>query len=361
LYRERASVAEHLKLAHDAFTPEQALALRRDGFVVLPGIVPLVQVRMMQRLIHRNIGRQVNALQALGRPPSERDLSRAERANTAAAAAQFDPAILALMFDTPLAGILARAMGAPMLPIRGAQLATLFPAAPNNLVNESGYRDRDTPHYGWHGHLDGLWNGATPMHQDIDTPMSEEAFAAWNADIGVNGVPKVHPGTGANIANFTALVGVALSDQREEGVGNLAVLKGAHLHMAEFFRMQRAAGGPLGPDGPEWPRLDHTAANGCGLRHYPDSVRSAFMQEGVLAANGRLWPKPTQVRMAPGDAVVALHALPHDSTRVEGHEPRLMAYFRVTRSGRPEGQEMVYPDALCDPFIEWTGLRSAMH
>ncbi len=58
---------------------------------------------------------------------------------------------------------------------------------------------------------------------------------------------------------------------------------------------------------------------------------------------------------------VVLHALPHDSTRVEGHEPRLMAYYRVTRPGRPERQETVYPDAPCDPFIEWTGLHNAMH
>jgi hypothetical protein len=64
--------------------------------------------------------------------------------------------------------------------------------------------------------------------------------------------------------------------------------------------------------------------------------------------------------MEAGDAVVVLHALPHDSTRVEGHAPRLMAYFRVTRSGRPSGNETVYPDALCDPFIEWTGLHGAI-
>ena len=27
--------------------------------------------------------------------------------------------------------------------------------------NEAGYRGCDTPFDGWHGHLDGLWNGAT--------------------------------------------------------------------------------------------------------------------------------------------------------------------------------------------------------
>ncbi len=344
-------------MAQHALTQEQAGALYRDGYVVLPGIVPMSLVRAMQRLVHRNIGRQLHALQAMQRPPTPADLARIDRANKAGEAAQYDPAILALMFDTPLARVVERAMGAPMLPIRGAQLATLFPAAPNNRVNESGYRDRDTPFFGWHGHLDGLWNGATPMHQDIESPMSDAAFAAWNADVAANGQPKTYPGCGANIANFTALVGVALSDQREEGVGNLALLKGAHHAIAAFFRTQRDAGGPLGPDGPGWPRLDRTAPNGCGLRHYPDSVRAAFMAGGVVAENGRQWPRPTQVRAAPGDAVVVLHGLPHDSTRVEGHEPRLMAYFRVTRSGRPVGCETVYPDALCEPFIEWTGLR----
>ena len=339
------------------FTLEQSHAIRRDGYVVLPGIVPVQQVRAAQRLIYQSLGRQSYAYQAMQKPPTDADLARIERAERIAAAASFDPAMLALMNDSPLTQVLEHSMGAAMLPVRGAQIATLFPSAANDRVNESGYRDRDTPFYGWHGHLDGLWNGATAMHQQIDAPMTRAAFAEWNAERGVNGQPKCYPELGANIANFTALVGIALSDQRSDGVGNLAVLAGAPHALARFFQAQRDAGGPLGPDGPDWPRLDHAAANGCGLRHYPDRVRAAFMDRGVRAANGRLWPRPTQVRLSPGDAVVALHGLPHDSTRNEGHTPRLMAYYRVTRATRPQGNELVYPDALCDPWIEWTGLR----
>jgi hypothetical protein len=53
---------------------------------------------------------------------------------------------------------------------------------------------------------------------------------------------RCNPEFNANIQNFTALVGVALTDQRKEGVGNLGVLKGAHHAMEEFFQEQAAAG-----------------------------------------------------------------------------------------------------------------------
>lgn len=292
-------------------------------------------------------------------PANSDDLARLKRAVEVEQATQFDPAVLALLNDSALKPILEHALGAPICEAHGAQLATLFPARPNNYVNESGYRDCDTPFLGWHGHLDGLWNGATPMHQDISTPMSAEAFALWSASPSGNGQAREFPEHGANIANFTTLLGIALSDQRDVGAGNLGVLAGAHHPTAKFFRSQRASGGPLGPDGPGWPRIDHAAPNRCGLRHYPDIVRAAFAADAAHTADGKLWPKPTLLQLAPGDAVIALHGLPHSATRVEGPDPRLMAYFRITSSARPKPNVRVYPDALCDPWLEWRGLPAA--
>ena len=206
------------------------------------------------------------------------------------------------------------------------------------------------------------------MHQDIDTPMTEEAFAQWSASPSRNQQPREYPEHGVNIGSFTALVGVALSDQTEEGAGNLGVLAGAHHHMERFFQMQRARGGPLGPDGPDWPRVDHAAPNGCGLQlePYPDAVRAALSEGAAQTADGKLWPKPTFLKLAPGDAVIALHLLPHCGTRVEGPDPRLMAYFRVTSSARSEENRNVYPDVLlslnqlCGPYrAEPRGCRPA--
>ena len=301
----------------------------RDGFVVLPGVVPEEMVAAARRRIFSGLG---------GEP------------------ARGDEAVFVDLFDgTAIAPIIEEAMG-PASRGPGAQLATRFPAEPSDRVNEAGYPDRDTPFFGWHGHLDGLWNGATPMHQRVDRPMSDEELAAWHQEPSRNRCLKRFPEHDANIRNFAALVGVALSDQTEEGVGNVGVLKGAHHEMERFFRGQRDAGGPLGPDGPGWDRVDTDAPNSAGLRHYPEAVRDAFRPHGVETADGRFWPEPTLLRLAPGDAAIVLHAVPHCATRVEATEPRLMAYFRITPKSRPEANRAVYPEALCDIWREWPGM-----
>lgn len=318
-------------------------SLYRDGFVVLRGIVDPDRVAAARRLILENRSRTGTA--------RERDPVRPHPSRS--------PAILGLFNDTGLRETMEEAIG-PVSGATGCQLATRLPTAPSDHVNESGYRDRDTPFHGWHGHLDGLWNGATPIHQDIDRPMTHEETEAWNQEPATNGCLKVHPDHAANIRNFAALVVVALSDQTTEGAGNLAVLKGAHHAMERFFRDQRDAGGPLGPDGPDWGRIDRDAPNGCGLRHYPDAVRTAFTRGAAKTPDGKLWPKPTLLRLAPGDAAIVLHAIPHGATRISGPKPRLMAIFRVTPLARSERNQVVYPEALCDIWREWPGMTDVV-
>lgn len=318
----------------EAMSLEQKRSFYRDGFVVLPGIVPPEMVAAARRRIFVGLG---------GGEPA--------RGN--------DAVFMDLYNATDIAAIIAEALG-PIVGHRGVQLASRFPTDPSERINESGYPDRDTPFFGWHGHLDGLWNGAVPMHQDVNRPMTAEEHDAWHSEPSRNGCLKCHPESNVNIMNFAALVGVALSDQTEEGVGNVGVLKGAHHEMERFFRGQRAAGGPLGPDGPGWPRVDTGAPNASGLRHYPDAVRDAFRPHGVETADGRFWPKPTLVRMAAGDAVVVLHAVPHCATRVEGSEPRLMAYFRIMPERRPSANRSIYPEALCDIWHEWLGMAAVV-
>lgn len=312
-----------------ALTWRQKTALYRDGFVTAPGLVSKSQVAAARRRIFMALGE-----------------GGAARGNEAV--------FLALFNDTDLRAALQDLLG-PLNPATACQLANRFPTAPSDRVNEAGYRDRDTPFFGWHGHLDGLWNGATAVHQNIREPMSARQLAAWNEEPSRNGCRKVFE-RGANIAGFTALVAVALSDQTEVGSGNVGLLKGGHHEMERFFRAQREAGGPLGPDGPQWPRIDEGAPNGAGLRHYPDAVRQAFAPDGAETADGKFWPRPTLLRLAPGDAAIILHATPHGATRVESSEPRLMAYFRITPQSRPEDKRRVYPDALCDIWREWPGM-----
>ena len=79
-----------------------------------------------------------------------------------------------------------------------------------------------------------------------------------------------------------------------------------------------------------------------------------------MTPDGRLWPKPSLLRLAPGDAAIVLHALAHSATRVARAEPRLMVFFRVTPRARPERNRVVYPEALCDIWREWPGMADVV-
>ena len=317
-----------------AMTDAQKRSLYRDGFVVLPDMAPQDAVTAARRRLFMALG-------AGARPDGS--------------AAVFTD----LLNGTDLAPLATEALGA-IRPAKFCQLASSFPTEPDDRINEAGYCNRETPFHGWHGHLDGLWNGATPMHQRTDVPMTAAERDAWHGEPSRNGCRKTFPQLGANIMNFAALVAVALSDQTREGVGNVGVLRGAHHEMEAFFQRQRDAGGPLGPDGPDWERVDVEAPNGTGLRHYPEAVRRAFAHDGTTTQDGRFWPRPTLLRMAPGDAALILHATPHSATRVESAEPRFMAYFRVTPLARPDANRYVFPEALCDIWSEWPGMAEVV-
>lgn len=329
-------------------TETQQRALYRDGFVVLRNAVPEEMVKAARRRLNKDIGKLRN--QATG----AKKLAPVREAATNTFRAAVEPVMLDLFNKTPVKKTVEAFFGGPVNPATGAQIAANYPTDPSDRVNEAGYRDCDTPFHGWVGHLDGLWNGAAPP-PDIDQPFTPYRRRQWYQDPSTNGVRREYAEYGTNITNFTALVGVALSDQRVEGAGNLGLLKGAHHKVGEFFRHQRDQGGPLGPDGPDWPREHIQAPNGHGLRHYPDAVRSAFTKNAATTADGHHWPSPTLVKMAAGDAVIVHFNTPHSATRVEGPDPRLMVYFRTVPKRRAPGR--AYADGLCDIWKEWRGMR----
>ena len=269
-----------------------------------------------------------------------------------------DPTMMDLVDSkSELISSINEALGTPMRDPKGAQLATIFPHEPSSRINEAGYPADEVPFYGWHGHLDGLWNGGAPVHQRTDRPMNEQELEKWNRDPGRNGVSRTFENKASNILNFTGLLGIPLSDQSEEGCGNVGLLTGAHRPMSKFFKHQRDKGGPIGPDGPGWERLDTEAPNKSGLRHYPEQVRSQFSKGAKYTKDGRMWPKPDLIKVKPGDAVLVLHATPHSSSRNESFAPRLMAYFRFVSSRRKDLKSGAEIDALCDCWLEWEGMR----
>lgn len=343
-------------------------SLYRDGFLVLRNAIPQHLVLEARRSFFRKIGTFWHSSLALGYNLRSEDQAKrlealhhwSERTRDAAFSGGDESIRSLVAAGSKLRKSIEELIGDNPRGFEFAQLAFNFPTSPSRRINEAGYPDADVPFFGWHGHLDGLWNGATAIHQHVDRKMTDVEWQAWNNGRGRNGVQRSYPEQNTTVTNFTALLGIPLSDQSTEGVGNVALLRGAHHHMEKFFQMQRAKGGPLGPDGPDWERVDTEAPNGCGLRHYPEYVREQFSEDAETTADGRLWPKPTLIKMGLGDAVLTLHAVPHSSTRCEGAEPRMMAYFRLASSIRPEGMTRVYPDALCDCWLEWPGMRDTV-
>ena len=67
--------------------------------------------------------------------------------------------------------------------------------------------------------------------------------------------------------NFTCLIGIPLSDQSEEGCGNVGLLPGGCHAYEELYQRQREAGTNLGPEGLDWPRVDFDAPSPRPLPH----------------------------------------------------------------------------------------------
>lgn len=349
-------------------TPQEKVSFYQDGYLILRDIVPKHLVLKAAQVLYQDLSQAWQHATGLARRLLDNEAIDTKELNSSwldgvkpALRTGVHPAIRDLASpEGDLMQSIHEAIGHPTQKPRGAQIATIFPHLSSSNVNESGYPNSMVPFFGWHGHLDGLWNGSTPIHQRLDRPMNAAEIAAWDQKRGRNGVLKSFPQFNSNVSNFTALLGIPLSDQSEPGNGNLGLLRGAHHHIATFFSQQRESGGPLGPDGPNWDRIDTEAPNGCGLRHYPDYVRSQYREDAAFTADGKMWPKPDLIRVRPGDAVLALHAVPHCSTRNEVEVPRLMVYFRLLSQNRPDGNRFNYPDALCDCWLEWEGMQSTV-
>ena len=244
--------------------------------------------------------------------------------------------------------------------------------------------------------MDGLCSINVP--QDIQSVSDEQIYEKYirsgpkgdlghSAEvIGHNLVPLFQdPEKTLSLGSFTALVFVCLSPQTEDGWGQSAVLPGAHHKTEEFFRWQRGKTGQIGPEGPDWPRLDYDAANRCGIKYLPDAVRDHFLDSSSeKTPDGRPWPKPTPILMEPGDACISTFHLPHTGTRNEnGLESRKTVIFRIRNKTRQpnivsdgytdhpdrgllgewldlgsEGNPWERSkDGICDMWADWSGMQ----
>lgn len=355
-------------MAATELTNDQKRSLYHDGFVVLKGAVPKELTRKARRAVNTAIGKGEGGRQHF------HQLGEHE-------------AITALINETPFGEIVRNAIG-PYDPPTCGFVPTLFPRDPSDRVGIYGVPDRDVPNHEFYPHIDGLWSGAIPQSQsevdDFHKPRTEHFGDGGASVIGMNGSPFFQDQDATlSLGSFTAFAGVALSDQPEFGYGNFAVLKGAHHEVERFFQWQRQRGDIMGPEGPGWPRLTPVGEDGVSLTYLPERVMEKYRNSSQFTPDGKQWPEPTPLIVEEGDAMMAVHCIPHCGTRNDiGPDPRMNVYFRIRRD-RNDGVTVKgdsdHPDrhwngdfreyasghnpwevsknALCDIWSQWDGMQ----
>jgi hypothetical protein len=246
-------------------TDAQKRELYETGLVHLPGIVPPDLVSAALRAINASMGEN-------GIDPARLTTYRAQ---SYCPELQDQPPITDLYNRSPLAGLAESAIGEGRIrPIRSGQIALRFPT--EGTPREPG------------PHIDGMY---TPT----------------------NGVPE------GTIQNFTALIGVFLSDVPHDYMGNFAAWPGSHLVLERYFR-----------------------------EHGPQSLLDGFP---ALDIGG-----PKQINARAGDAVLCHYQLAHGITGNSSPFIRYAIFFRLTEVNH----DSAHWECMTDIWREWRGITEAV-
>ena len=346
-----------------SLTLAQKRSLKRDGFVIVEEAVPLHLTSRAKELINKDPTRIAYGA---------------------------NPAINDLYSKSALREIVLESMGQHTAPVN-AQVAVTMPRFADAVV-----RNKASKVWRPQAHVDGGWAGLCPMRKS-EILESGETLETWGSD----GDPKsMGPAGGAplwqdrsrsvSLGSYTALVGVCLSNQLPPSKGQFSVRRGAHEAVEKFFREQRIQGGPVGGGGPNWPRLQALGDDNAYAGIMPPMMVDSYPPTR-FEMDGWPWPELTPVRMKEGDAVIALHSLPHTATPNMSDDPRMNVFFRIRRH-RPEnpyeghsvvgwgisdhpdralnGDFLDYPadydpfamsiEKMCDHWSEWDGMTEVV-
>jgi ectoine hydroxylase-related dioxygenase (phytanoyl-CoA dioxygenase family) len=128
-----------------------------------------------------------------------------------------------------------------------------------------------------------------------------------------NGVKK------GTIGNFTALIGVLLSDLPGPDAGNLAVWPGTHRSFETYFR-----------------------------EHGPQALLEGMPQVEM--------PEPVQITGHAGDAVLCHYQLAHGIAGNASPHIRYAIYFRLSHVDH----ESVHWECMTDIWREWEGMQEVL-
>jgi hypothetical protein len=243
-------------------THYQKQELYERGYLHIPGVVPQIMADAALRAINHSVGEGMNA----------EDMTRM-RAQTYCRELTREPVITDLINRTPAWSLAESAIGVGKIkPVGSGQIALRFP----------GMQDPPAPA---RPHLDG-------MHSPT------------------NGVPE------GTIQNFTALLGILLSDLPGPHMGNFTVWPGTHHLYERYFR-----------------------------EHSPQSLLNGMPQVPL--------PEPHPIIGRAGDIVFCHYQLAHGVTPNVSPHVRYAVFFRLTHVEH-EAQKW---ESMTDIWREWEGMR----
>lgn len=235
--------------------------LFEEGYVKLPGVVPQVMMRQALRAINHSVGNGMNV----------EDMPR-YRSQSYCPELSGSPVISGLFNDTPARSLAESAIGAGKIrPVTGGQIALRFPT------------NQDPPSRPG-PHIDGMYSPT-------------------------NGVQE------GTIQNFTALVGVLLSDLPEGGAGNFTVWPGTHHLFETYFR-----------------------------EHTPQSLLQGMPKISM--------PDPLPITGSAGDIVLCHYQLAHSVTPNVSPFVRYAIFFRLTHVEHDQHKW----ESMTDIWLEWEGM-----
>jgi hypothetical protein len=246
-------------------TAEQKRKLIEDGYIVIPGAVPKRMIDDAMKAINHSIGRGI---------PEQHG-----GANYCAELER-EPVIMDLYKQTDAAVLLGSLVGSQCDPVHNAQIALRFPE----------YRDSPDPSAG--AHLDGLL--------------------------------KLKEGV---VQNFTALVGIMLSDQLEPGMGNFTVYPGSHRLYEQYFRER-------GPD----------------VLLHEQAIQTKFRSPNIAL------PQPVQLTGQAGDMVISHYQLVHAGGPNTSPRIRYSCYYRIFHSDIQSD----WRAPLTSMWKHWPGLQDVL-
>lgn len=243
----------------------QKQSFYRDGFLRLPGAVPQELVDAARRAINASLGDR-------GIDPAQLNSFRSK---------SYCPELQGASVITDLGNSSSvwrsaeSAIGLNQIrPLVSGQIALRFPST--------------EPLRPPHPHIDGMY---TPT----------------------NDVPK------GTISNFTALVGVVLSEIPHADMGNLIVWPGTHLQYEQYFRER-------------------------GPQALLDGMPNVAL------------PEPVQLTGEPGDAVLCHYQLGHGIAGNSSPNIRYAIYFRL----KHVDHDAIHWECMTDIWREWEGMRDVL-